>query len=64
MEVAPQMRPTGGLPQTGCAVRLWRVKLGIPFVSVGLKNALRCGQMTEDVLFLPVWRKAIDSTRW
>ena len=30
----------------------------------GLKNAARIGQMAENVFFLPVWRKPIDSTGW
>lgn len=63
MEVAPQMRPTSGLAQTGFAVRLWRVKLGITFVTIRLQNAARIGQVAKNVLFFPVRCKTIDSTR-
>ncbi|GAW37431.1 hypothetical protein RA2_04514 [Roseovarius sp. A-2] len=64
MEVAPQVGPTGGLAQTGCAIGVRLIKLGIALVAVRLQDATGLGQMAEDMLFLPVWREPVDGTRW
>jgi hypothetical protein len=54
MEVAPQMRLTGGFAQTQHATRFRHVKLGIAFVAVRLQNTAGIGQVAQDMLFLPV----------
>jgi len=61
VEVAPQMGPTDHFAQTARAIGFRFVELAIAFVTVGLKNAADVGQMTEDVLFLPVRCEGIDS---
>ena len=63
VEVAPQMGPTGRLAQTRRAIGFRLVELGIALVAVRLQDAAGVGQMAENVLFLPVWREPIDSTR-
>ena len=57
VEVAPQMRPTGGFAQMRNAISFRHIKLGIAFVAVRLQNAARVSQMAQDMLFLPVWCK-------
>ncbi len=64
MEVTAQMRPTCGFAQTRHAICFRRVELGIALVTVRLQDAERVSQMAENVLFLPVWRKPIDSAGW
>lgn len=64
MEVAPKMGPSGRFAQTQRAIRFWRVKLGIALVTIRLQDATRVSQMGQEVLFLPVGCKPIDSTWW
>ena len=50
VEVTPQMRPTRRLLQTGCAVGIRLIKLGVALVAVGLQDAAGFGQMAMDGL--------------
>lgn len=54
VEVASQMRPTGGFAQTGHTIGFRLAKLGEALVTVGLQDGADVGQMAENVLFLPV----------
>jgi hypothetical protein len=62
VEVASQVGPTGGLSQTQHATRFRLIKLGIVFVTVGLKDTTGFRKMAQDMLFLPVRCEPIHST--
>jgi len=64
VEVTPQVGPAGRLLQTGHTIEFRRVKLGIALVTVRLQDAADVGQMGQDMLFLPIRCKPIDSSGW
>src|SRR5690554_7975002 len=58
------MRPARCIAQPGCSIRVWIIELGIPLVSISLKDAASVGQMAMDVFFLPIRREGIDRAGW